>query len=269
MEYKKIKLSEITDQKVGDNTTVEFYRLENSGEVRNEPHPAMIVVPGGGYAWCSRREAEPIALRYCSEGFNCFVLSYSVNVTYPLPHFELSILFRYVYEHADELCIDKNNISIVGFSAGGHLCASYGFLYPEFAKQLGCDPNIIRPHTIVLAYPVASTIMETNSDTKKIITGGSEELAKKLSGPENVTSEYPPTYIWTTKVDQCVPMEHSVQMAEALKKHGVAYQFDLFDFGVHGGSLCNRAVYAPDFNFDEVAPNRMWIENSVNFIFKK
>ncbi|MDY3764059.1 MAG: alpha/beta hydrolase, partial [Candidatus Ventricola sp.] len=41
--------------------------------------PAIVICPGGGYAFCSEREAEPVALRFLTEGFNVFVLWYRVG----------------------------------------------------------------------------------------------------------------------------------------------------------------------------------------------
>lgn len=267
MEYKKVKLNDLVQQNIADDAFVEFYLVEKTNEENNEPRPAMIVIPGGGYSMCSSREGEPIALRYCSEGFNCFVLKYTCNVAYPIPHFELASLFKFIYENADDVNIDRNKISIVGFSAGGHLCASYGFLYKNFASELKCEENVLKPFCIVLGYPVTSTIMGTQSNTKKIITGNNENLILKLSVPENIKEDYPPTYIWTTKADQCVPVEHSLQMVEALKQKGIKFKFDLFENGVHGGSLCNHSVYNSGFNFKEISENRIWIQNSVDFIF--
>ena len=26
--------------------------------------PAILILPGGGYAWCSRREADPVAMQF-------------------------------------------------------------------------------------------------------------------------------------------------------------------------------------------------------------
>ena len=39
--------------------------------------PAIVICPGGGYRFLSCREAEPVALRFLSEGFNCFVVWYT------------------------------------------------------------------------------------------------------------------------------------------------------------------------------------------------
>lgn len=39
--------------------------------------PAVLILPGGGYAYTSPREAGPVALRFASGGYGAFVLEYS------------------------------------------------------------------------------------------------------------------------------------------------------------------------------------------------
>ena len=49
-------------------------------EMRNDKtYPAIVICPGGGYLYCSPREAEPVALRYAARGFHAFILRYSVG----------------------------------------------------------------------------------------------------------------------------------------------------------------------------------------------
>ena len=49
-------------------------------DVRRFPNvkkrPAMLVLPGGGYTWCSDREADPVAFAYLKSGYHVFVLRY-------------------------------------------------------------------------------------------------------------------------------------------------------------------------------------------------
>ena len=42
-------------------------------------HPAMIVVPGGGYRQVSRTEAHLVAMDFYEADYNVFVLVYTVN----------------------------------------------------------------------------------------------------------------------------------------------------------------------------------------------
>ena len=41
----------------------------------NEIRPCLLICPGGGYEFCSQREAEPVALNFLPDGFNVFVLN--------------------------------------------------------------------------------------------------------------------------------------------------------------------------------------------------
>ena len=43
---------------------------------KQRKRPAVIICPGGGYAFCSPREAEPIAIQMNAAGINAFVLDY-------------------------------------------------------------------------------------------------------------------------------------------------------------------------------------------------
>ena len=63
----------------GRNPTLTCYLPYNLVEMgrADEMRPTMVVCPGGGYAHCSEREAEPIALKFLNWGFNVFVINYS------------------------------------------------------------------------------------------------------------------------------------------------------------------------------------------------
>ena len=59
--------------------TLEGYILDCELSLGLETNrPAIVVCPGGGYLYCSPREAEPVALRYAARGFHAFILRYSV-----------------------------------------------------------------------------------------------------------------------------------------------------------------------------------------------
>lgn len=268
MFYKKVFLKDVSNLDVGSDSFIEIYLNDKNSEVNIEPRLPMIVVPGGAYQFCSQREGEPIALRFAAEGFNCFVLHYTCNVKYPTPHVELAALVDYIKRNSDELNINKDFISLVGFSAGGHLAASYSFVYKEFEKQFGFEKDYLKPSVLLLGYPVTSMILETQSFTKKIITEDSEELINKLSVPENVTKDFPPTFIYTTKADICVSIEHSYLLVQALEKYGIKHKLLDFENGIHGGSLYNHNVYNEDFDFNSIKKNRIWVDNAVDFIFE-
>ena len=56
------------------------YMLDNvEGLPFCEKRPGILILPGGGYEYCSAREGEPVAMHYLAEGYNAFVLIYSCN----------------------------------------------------------------------------------------------------------------------------------------------------------------------------------------------
>ena len=51
------------------------YLLDKSSELPAlNKRPALVICPGGGYAYTSDREAEPIALTFSAQGYQTFVL---------------------------------------------------------------------------------------------------------------------------------------------------------------------------------------------------
>ena len=87
-------------------------------------HPAMIVVPGGGYRQVSRTEAHLVAMDFYEADYNVFVLVYTVNPLdeVPLgmqPLQDISRAIRMIRGKAEEYRITPEKIAVCGFSAGG------------------------------------------------------------------------------------------------------------------------------------------------------
>ena len=47
--------------------------------------PAILILPGGGYAWCSRREADPVACSFCRLATTSLPSITPAEVTRPCP----------------------------------------------------------------------------------------------------------------------------------------------------------------------------------------
>ena len=129
MKYEVISLSE-KYPKLGEKAYVECYipsLFTNADPVFNEQKwPAMVVCPGGGYGFASDREAEPIALQFTAENYRVFVVRYScAPACFPQQLREVAAVMELIYENAESWNIDTDKISIIGFSAGGHLAAQY------------------------------------------------------------------------------------------------------------------------------------------------
>src|SRR5690625_2036798 len=161
----------------------------------------------------SDREAEPIAMAYLAEGYNAFILRYSVGKesSFEEALSEAEDAISMIRENADQCNTDPNKIATIGFSACGHLAASLGTM------------GISRPNALMLGYPcilsdpgLAFTVPSVNKEVDDLT---------------------PPTFLFSTFDDQIVPIAHTLSFMEALNKQGIPFESHIFQKGIHGLSL--------------------------------
>ncbi len=204
--------------------------------------PAMLVLPGGGYVMCSDREAEPIALAYLAEGFNAFVLRYSVNgKPWERAHEDGAAALRYIREHAGELHIDPAKVAAIGFSAGGHLAACLGAMGPE------------KPDALLLGYPV---ILPEMGPPMGI------EIPDASAAVDWTT---PPSFLFASSDDGCVPVENALSFAQALAKNAVYFEMRVYLQAGHGFST-GKAAHANGNPANAVPDTQDWLPDSVRFL---
>ena len=209
----------------------------------NWKRPAIIVVPGGGYGMVSKREAEPIALAFLARGFHAFVLEYTVGgengMSYPEQLIELGAAVDYVKKNADELCVNKDEVFAVGFSAGGHLTANLAVEYAAVSEKAGQTLDS-KPTAVGLSYPVISKIHGHQGSYENLLYGYSDEakaeLLKTLNLDEAVNETTVPAFIWSTVKDTVVPADNALRFALALDKYGIDYELHIYPRCNHGKS---------------------------------
>lgn len=235
----------------------------------DEKRPCMVVIPGGGYAYCSEREQEPIALKFLNWGFNVFVLDYSVAPhRYPNQLKEVAAVFEEIYKNADEWNCDTNKIGVIGFSAGGHLAAHYSNAYNcDAVRKVFADSK--KPNYSVLCYPVI-TADESFAHRGSIVNllgafpDGDE--AENYSCEKLVTSDTPPTFIWHTAEDGVVPVKNSIVYAEALADNNVPFSLHIYPHGRHGLSTCDTLTSSQDSLDQKTLLAHSWLEELMKWI---
>ncbi len=228
------------------DATLTTYIIPHEKEMDKITHrPAVVICPGGGYGFCSSREAEPIARRFLAAGFQAFVLNYSIKeLPFPAHLLQAATAVATVREHAQEWDIDPHKIVIIGFSAGGHLAGSLGTLWNrDYVKNtLGYQNGEHRPDGMILCYPVITSgefAHRGSFDNLLLEKKDDADLLQETSLEKQVSQDTVPTFLWHTVTDGAVPVENSLLMATALQQHRIPYEMHLFPEGRHGLSLAS------------------------------
>ncbi|MCD8356427.1 MAG: alpha/beta hydrolase [Clostridia bacterium] len=267
-----------------------------------QKRPGIILAPGGAYLIHATREKEGIALEFLAKGYNVFILEYSLgfssrevkdsgaedldtNARYPVPVLEMMEAIHYVKMHRDELNLDISRLFLMGFSAGGHVCASCGVFWnsPRLTKHLSFEPqqDELKVSGMILGYPLINPCPEKklslndpkNPETKLVYEflfetqTPSQEQMDAVNLTKHVSPMTIPTFIWHSIDDPVVCTADTTRFVLALQENDVNCTYHLFDKGGHGLGLANK-IYA--HNPDEVQPDiSIWTTLAQNWMESK
>lgn len=213
--------------------TLEGYILDceiSLGQAQNRP--AIVVCPGGGYAYCSPREAEPVALRYAAAGFHAFILRYSTgwDAADFSPLKEVSRVIGLLRENAEKWHIDPDKIVTCGFSAGGHLALAAGLLADN------------KPNAMILGYPAVNIPNYPGVNFMlQLLTGRKEvtdEDAAYFSLENHITKDAPPVFLAATAEDLLTAFG-TLPVVQKYSSLGLPYEAHIFQHGPHGYALAD------------------------------
>jgi acetyl esterase/lipase len=200
--------------------------------------PAVLVLPGGGYAKTADHEAEPVAEWLASLGIHAFVLRYPVAPhRHPAPLAAAKQAMMWIRSGGHGLKVDPARVGVLGFSAGGHLAATLSVQVPAGDPALDISGAV--PDLSVLCYPVISFVdsVHQGSVDNLLGAGAGPGILRELSTELHVTSATPPAFLWHTADDQSVHVSHSLAYASALSRDGVPVELHVFPNGIHGIGL--------------------------------
>ena len=201
------------------NVTLTCYLQDVGGKFLLEKRPAVVITPGGGYQYCSDREADPVAFPYMKAGFHAFILRYSVaeHATWPNPLDDFDQAMALIREKAEEWAVLSDKIAVIGFSAGGHLAAAAATLSKN------------RPNAAIIGYGVV----------------GNDVKGCNVSAPDTtlaVDKRTCPCFLFSSRTDELVPVQNTVKFMQALCDHNIAFESHIYAYGPHGFSTCDSSI---------------------------
>lgn len=216
-------------------------------------HGTAIICPGGGYRRvCSFVEGHPFAKKLNKMGYHAVVVYYRVKdrARFPAPQDDLARAVRDIFDRAERWKLDTRCYSVWGSSAGGHLAASFGTESMGYAKY-----GLPRPGAMVLVYPVVTMGEKTHPGSRNFLLGSAptEGQIHQTSIEQQITPNYPPTFLWWGDADGTVDPDNSLMLLSALEDNHVPHVHREYHGVGHGVGL------------GEGLPCEGWFEEAVAF----
>lgn len=231
---------------------------------------AVLIVPGSAYCVNPARpiqEGDRVARYLIEKGISVFVLIYRVFPTegFPAPLLDGRRAMRFLRYSAEKFGINKEKLVTLGYSAGGHLCASLlGYREPMEGEGVDAiDDEDYLPNMQALCYPVISLDKEnayTNVGSAKALLGEKyAHLTDVLSFEKSQTAPVPPTFLFHNFDDTCVGIENSLLYAARLRSLGSEVEIHIYPHGGHG-------IGIPADDKESSLHNRDWVEQFLRWL---
>ncbi|MGE4319870.1 MAG: alpha/beta hydrolase family protein [Acholeplasmataceae bacterium] len=198
-----------------------------------EKRDLLLILPGGGYEYTSKREALPVANAFMTLDLHAAIFYYR----------EEKLLYPMIMDEALEL-IEKlkafefvKDIIVIGFSAGGHYAGLMLTQMSSFFKKG------------LMIYPVVSTLPEfAHKSSYEQLLGKkfTDDLIEEISIDLQVSDKTPPIFLMHSMDDLSVPVENSIDLMQALKKKGCYVESHFYPTGGHGISVVTKEVCTAD-----------------------
>ena len=201
---------------------------------------AVVDCPGGGYSHLAMdHEGHQWAEYFNKQGIAYFVLKYRMpKGDRNIPLSDAYQAMRTVRDSAEVWHINKNDVGIMGFSAGGHLASSVSTHADE----------AVRPNFSILFYPVISMDERITHKGSCVNFLGEErktnaKLVEEWSNDKAVRPQVTPRVILLMSSDDKVvpPVTNGVAYYTAMNKAGNECTLHIYPSGGHGWGFRNAA----------------------------
>ncbi|WP_198029610.1 MULTISPECIES: alpha/beta hydrolase [Marinitoga] len=220
-----------------------------------EKLPVIFFAHGGG--WVSGFRNQPNNVSWCkfiaSKGFAVVSIDYRFGISHTMDEIlsDYTDALNFIKKNAQKLYFDKNNIILMGLSAGGHLSLLY-YSYNTFLKKKDKISGIKG----VIAYYAPSDLMDLfDKNVKSVFAKVAVTATLKGLPVKEKTGKYlyyspifwinenmNPVLLVHGKEDKVVPFSSSVKLYKKLKEKGVKVKFFVHKYGDHGFEFENNDI---------------------------
>ncbi len=222
--------------------TLDYYKPAGTA-----PHPAVIILHGGGYVGgTSRSGSEAYAADFLAPaGYAVFSINYRLApATFADMIADVQRSIRFVRHNANTYSVDPGKIALLGGSAGGYLSNMVGLL--PFGTLSTADPVDSESDSVAAVVTLYGPCCLNETPPPTAISAGKPLFDQLLGTPAtpaallaaspiaHVRSDAPPFLLVHGEQDESVPYAQSVELANALASAGVRVELIPIPNGRHG-----------------------------------
>lgn len=206
-------------------------------------HPGVVIIHGGGWTGGKRDAAREINIgtTLASHGYVCLSIDYQLHdpksdrLCWPQNLHDCKTAVRWLRANAARLHLDPERIGVIGGSAGGHLSCMVGITQPgdgldpagpygEQSCAVQCVVDLYGP-TDVTQWKDIAALRKSRAEAP--------DLYRAFSVLTYLDKNDPPFLILHGTADTTVDLSQSQILADALKQHGIEYQFEIIEGAPH------------------------------------
>lgn len=189
------------------------------------PHPAVLVVHGGGWEGRSREDMEAIARHLARAGFVAVNVDYRFAPAhiFPAQLRDLQQAMRWIHANAADYGIDASRVGALGYSSGAHLVSLLAVAANDDGP-LGAGADT-RPEAVVAGgtptdlrkYPAGRLVPQFLGGTQSQVM----DRFIAASPVTHVDADDPPFFLFHGALDGLVPLDHATDFRAVLQDAGV------------------------------------------------
>jgi acetyl esterase/lipase len=213
-------------------------------EARRPNGHAVLAIPGGGYLFVSvQNEGADFAAKLNERGYTVFVLVYRLpgegwQQGEDVPLQDAQRAMRVIRANAARWAIRPETLSVVGFSAGGHVAATLAtdFAAPVYAPIDAADAGSARPFATALIYPVVTmAVPGTHAVSRELLLGPNPPPTQvvRRSAQLHVGTDTPPLLLVHALDDAAVPATNTLDLLAAMRAANRPVEAHLLQEGGH------------------------------------
>lgn len=204
-----LRMDDISYGPYGEENRMDIYMPKGT----TKPLPTIVNIHGGAWVYGSKEIYQYYCMALARRGFTVVNMNYRLapETKFPGALEDINRGLCFVAEHGDDYFADKDNVILVGDSAGAQLASHYATIFtnPEFAKLFAWKLPEITVRVVGLncgIYNMREVLEKKNVETIEEYLGTVKEsfldnFPKQLDVWNYMNSDFPPAFITTSEHD--------------------------------------------------------------------